>query len=334
MNNNIKLPAAKHKPTSAVEVIWQWLTYTGWLWAIGIISFLVAITLKHFLVGGVSSGFEASEGTVYMVVATAILVPVAFFLDKTYRSIEPQEKHGFTAVILALYAVAAFLAILGSIIGALVILITMLTEVNPNIKEMWVPVISLLVAAILVTLFFIRVTKTTKFAWVSKYFSLIIAAFAAVVLVFAAVGPIRSSISHRTDRFIESNLPSVSMQVSNYIQQNKKLPASLSDLTFNEYEKQAKGLVGKNLVELKDKGATTEQSSSKAHNYELCVTYRYQKGDGKIPNNVYYPEKSAYVVDNSYIDTISHPSGYTCYPQTVVIYQDSWDYPAPMTKPY
>lgn len=329
MNTASKPVSVKHTTSpAALEVIWQWLSYASWMWVIGLLGFLTAAVLQHFLVGN-NETYGMSEGIIYLVVATAIVTPIAFFVDRTYSRIEPTEKHGFAAVVLALHSVVAFLAFVGVSIAALVALVSMLTEVSKDTKESWVFIISMVVVAKLIALLFICMTKSTRLDWTAKYFRIGVAALAAILVLIAVVGPVRSSINHRTDRFIERSLPALSGQVSMYVQQNKKLPAKLQDITFNEYEKDAKLLANKGIVELKDGGMTEEtvggiepaiypapMTRNKVQRYELCVDYRYPKGDAKVPGNN--------SKDSTYIDTSSHPNGKVCYNQKVVIYDGEW----------
>ena len=130
MNTASKPVSVKHTTSpAALEVIWQWLSYASWMWVIGLLGFLTAAVLQHFLVGN-NETYGMSEGIIYLVVATAIVTPIAFFVDRTYSRIEPTEKHGFAAVVLALHSVVAFLAFVGVSIAALVALVSMLTEVS------------------------------------------------------------------------------------------------------------------------------------------------------------------------------------------------------------
>lgn len=301
--------------TDTVTLVWQWLTYGLWTWTLGCLSVLLTATLAYFI----ADGAKASDSTwvIYLIATEICLLPIAFYIDKVYSKKEPEQKHGFAGVILVVHAVFAFLVSVGSLITAVVTLLSIATDTTENVSSKVTVIISALLIAALGALFFTRIVRPAKLRGLTRRFGLIVTGIAAITIVAAIAGPYIATIQSKSDRQIEDGLYGVNQTIQNYANTNKKLPASLQDLKFDTYEKDAKKIVDKGLVTYTKKASDTVQattypptySTTRLH-YELCVTYKKAKGSGSVVR------ADTYGSDN-YIDTYSHPAGHICYDQSV-----------------
>ncbi|HSX16828.1 MAG TPA: hypothetical protein VLH86_01865 [Patescibacteria group bacterium] len=269
-------PAA-HKPgtpNNAIDIVWQWVTYGLWEWALVALSVFLSSTLTYFFVHSASSGYEFG---MYSLAAVICLLPLAIFADRMYSKREPHEKHGFAAVVLVLNAIVVFLAVVGGLITAVVSVMSWI--INGQFSaDTKITVISSLVVALLGGLLFARIMKFARLERILRIFPLIITAVVIVTTIFAIAGPFRSLIGTRNDRLIEANIGTVSTAIDDFTTQNNRLPASLDDLTFNQpYQDGAKNLVKKKLVTYKHDSNTG--SSYYGLTYQLCATFKKAKGN-------------------------------------------------------
>ncbi|CAN5357100.1 hypothetical protein BH09PAT4_BH09PAT4_04400 [soil metagenome] len=304
--------------SSTVELVWQWLTYGLWSWTLASLGILLTSTLAYFI----SSDTRNSDSSwlVYIIATTLCLLPISFVIDHVYSKHEPEHKRGFAAIILVIHAVLAFLVSVGSLITAVVTLLSLATDTSGDTAVKTTVIISALLIALLGALFFVRIVRPPKLEIISRKFRLIVTAFAAVVIIAALVGPYVATIQAKSDRQLEAGLPGLNSAVQDYARDNKKLPGSLNDLTFSSYQDEAESLVKNNLVSYTAKGSTASYStySGRTLKYELCATYKKSKGSGSTTR---YSSSSDY--GSSYISTYSHPEGHTCYQQSVYISRSS-----------
>ncbi len=327
----LKKKEAVVQPAASNAVVWQWLTYVAWLLTLGAFTVVLMPTLMYF----VNKNANASDYSdiAYAMTALVCLAGTTFFVDRQYRKVEPKHKTGFAAVVMSIHAVIAFVVSLGTAVGAITTLVRVLTDINTDTKELWAVIIGLVIVSKLAALMFLRITGLDAPWKVMRFFRPIVAAVLLVALLAAGFGPLKASIANRQDRFIESQLPSLSNTISAYISTNKDFPKKLQDLKFDDYQKNSKALIDKGMVEFSQKGVSDQntitasaqateklaiypapEQSSKVYKYELCVNYKKSKGTGQKPNNAYDM--------GSYIDTSSHPSGKVCYDQSVYVYEN------------
>lgn len=328
--------AEAHRNSTAVQVVWQWLTYTLWSWALCALAILLSGVLTFWFVSK-SYGYEF---LIYSLAALIVLLPLAYFADKYYRKIEPDVKHGFPAVVMVLNAVIIFLVAIAGLITAVISLFTMFVSTDENSGKL-IAFMSAGVVATLGMLLFFRIIRPPKYrAYVTK-FPKIVVLITGVTIVMAFIGPFVREASRKSDKIIESGLPSVNTAVQDYARKNKKLPDDLSSLS--PYNSDGKKLIEKNKVEYRiisqvnSGGATilplnsNSLNSSTSYNrsvnnsnkgeYELCVTYSYEKKEEGY--NDYYDDYSSRPESN-YISTYTHKAGRQCYTQSVTIYR--YDY--------
>jgi len=319
--------------SSTVVLVWQWLTYGLWTWTLASLGVLLSATLAYFIASDANRGDYTWQ--VYVIATALCLLPISYLIDRTYRKHEPVHKHGFAAVILVLHAVFAFLVSIGSLITAVVTLLSLATDTSGDAAVKTTVIISALLIAALGGLFFVRIVRPPKFEFISRKFGLIVSVIAAVTIVAALAGPYVATIKSRTDRQIESGLYGVNSAIQSYAQENKKLPASLDDLTFSSYQDNSETIVKKGLVSYVKKDEVPQSgtySYGRTFRYELCVTYKKSKGGGKaVPaQNASSPTET---YNSGYLDTYSHPAGHLCYKQSAYVSGGS-TYPASDIKSY
>lgn len=324
--------APKPARTNATEIVWQWLCYGLWVWTICVLSILLSSVLTYYFVHQ-SNDYEF---TVYVLAALLCLLPLAVVADRLYSKREPDQKHGFAAVVMVLHAVGTFVVALGSLITLVVTVLTFVIS-SGNTTTKHVVLISSSVVCGLAFLLFIRILRPAKLVRFLGYFAYIIVGITAVTLVATALGPFKSAIANKDDRLIESNLSTVNQAVQDYARSNNKLPAKLEDIKLNNaYKADAKLLVSRNLVRYrvisdlstantsvldlsKTKTSTlnnTYRSVSKG-SYELCVTYKSAKGDEESEYPSRYSSELEGATNTSYLSTYTHKAGEQCYKQTV-----------------
>lgn len=322
-----------HKSSTAVQVVWQWLTYALWSWALCALSILLSGVLTFYFV----SKSNSYEFLIYTMATLLVLLPLAFFADRFYRKVEPDVKHGFPAVVMVLNAVIIFLVALAGLITAVISLFTMFLDSSENSGKL-ITFMSSGVVATLGILLFLRIIRPPKLrAFISK-FPTIVVAIAGVAVLMTFIGPFTREVSRRADKLLESGLPSVNTAVQDYARKNKKLPDNLDGL--NPYSKDGKQLIEQKKVEYRiisqistapsiinnnlNSGTrpslnTTYTTTNQEGKYELCVTYAREKKEDDY--NYGYSSNSS-----SYISTYNHKAGRQCYEQTARITSYDYDY--------
>lgn len=305
------------KPSNAVQIVWQWLTYSLWGWTLIVLGILLSATLAYFLAGrrDADYGFLA-----YTLAPLFVLLPLSVVADRIYRHQEPAQKHGFAAVIMVLHAVSVFLVSLGGLISSVIALFNIILEPGDR-ADKWVWLITSLVISGLGGLLFGRIIKPARLDKYTKLFPKVVIGISLITVVMAIAGPVRTDFAARADKLIEDNLSTVNSSIQDYARAKKQLPASLNDLTLRS--KDAQSLVGRNLVSYRVTSPMTQTttrsnslysytSTSTTGKYELCVTYKRARNPND--NTSYYPESS------TYISNYSHNAGRQCYNQTATSY--------------
>ncbi len=300
------------------------MTYVLWSWALGALSILLSGTLTYIFVDKAGN----FDFLIYTLATLIVLLPLAYVADRFYRKVEPEQKHGFPAVVMVLNAVIIFLVALAGLITAVIALLTMLVSPGDNSGKL-ITFMSAAVVATLGILLFLRIMRPAKLVAFPKLFPKIVLAIAGLTVVVSLIGPFGSEVSRRNDKLIESGLPNVNQAIQTYASNNKKLPDNLSSLSL--YDKDARTLVNQNKVDYRiisqvappysfnntsGIGATILGSGSNLNGdrtgeYELCVTYKKER-------KATYD--TGYVNSKTSINTDSHKAGRQCYDQTVTVY--------------
>jgi type II secretory pathway pseudopilin PulG len=261
------------------------------------------------------------EFLIYTLAALVVLLPLSFVTDRYfYSKREPQQKHGFAAVVMVLNAVSVFLVTLGATITIVVTMFNMLLDPGGT-KTKVITLSSSVVVALLGVMLFVRIINPAKLQRFVRSFAVIVVAIAGVSVLLGIVGPFRQTFLARQDQLIEDNLSSLNSAIQNYASHNHKLPDSLDQVTSSNDDVQE--LIRSNLVSYRQTtGSTTDTGSTsralsyitKKASYELCVTYRRAKNKDDLAY------RSTTEAESSYISSYSHGSGRQCYQQTTSIY--------------
>lgn len=315
---NTEAPHAQ--PNSAGVTVLQWLTYAFWGWLILGLLWLMSVILINAILGE-----SVNESVPYAIAASVVLLPLAFLCDLFYRKHEQPKKAGAAMVIMVIHAV--LFAVLGiiSLIIAVFIGINMLINTGDPVDSQTVGILVASFAALLYAGAFLRTLSPFKSKKPTLVYGIAMAVLTVALLIFAIVGPVVTSLATRGDRVIESSLPNVQSSIDRYITQNKKLPSSLSDVTFNDDE--ADELVKSGDVEYKAEGKIAKSTLNELSNltatyrYQLCVEYKAEKNNGSSRDySNSNDEDDGYT---SYVSTYSHDAGRTCYKLQQTVYGTS-----------
>ena len=316
-NNNIVGNPPLH--STAVDIVWQWVSYGLWEWALISLSILLTVTFSYYLNTTDNSNYS---WVVYVLATMLCLLPMAFIANKIFSKREIPQKHGFSAVVMVLNAVVVFLATIGGLIGLVisVLQIFVSSTPSPNTK---IYIISSLIVVVLSAMLFIRIINPAKLSKFIRLFPYIVIAVAGIALILTIAGPFRSEISNRQDRLIEDNLPSLNNSIQDYVSTKGSLPESLSSLDLSN-QSGPKALVSQNLVSYQNLGPTNvnkysysttyAQPTQSSYSYKLCATYK------KAKKSSTYQGAVVDSVNSTYIDTSNHGAGQQCYTQTATKY--------------
>ena len=269
-------PTEPDKVKGGVLVL-QWLTYAFAGWAILAIAALLVNVLWYYVV-------DKSQGAVdfspYAIATVFVLLPILFICNSFYRKHDGHDKSGASNAIMLIHAV--IFALCG--IGALIV--------------------SVFSAVMLITI--------------------VLGSVSIILLVLASIGPVSRLASSKDDQLVADNIGNLSNYVQDYAKDKSKLPKDLSVLEISQSDSEIKKLIEDDLVEYKPNTKpayseeylngrdSTKQSYStrfnqeKIYYYELCVKYKYEKGDDYNRKQEYEP----------YLSVYSHPAGKVCYKQT------------------
>ena len=296
----------------ALQIVWQWVSYGLWQWALVSLGILLSMTLLYFIVDA-----ETHNASIYLLASTLVLLPLAFFVDRLYARQEPAQKQGFAGVVMVLNAVLVFLATVGGFITAVISGLSMI--INGSSDALIATLTSATVTTVLGGLLFVRIINPEQVRKYVRFFGWIMIAVATVTMIAVIAGPIRSLQATRDDRLIEDSLYSINAGVQNYVYDHKKLPASLDDLQI-DYNDSAKQTIDRKLVKYKanTKPATGQNATDlnkfvnelsgqnapdQTFYYQLCATFDRKKGD---PSTILDE-------DNLYNVGVNHPKGEACF---------------------
>ncbi len=322
-------PAAQppHKESAdASLIVLQWLTYAFWGWAVLSLSTLTTMVLSSFITKADTGSF-----TPYAIAAVLVLLPIAFGCDYFYSKKEPEKKTGPENIVMIIHAVIFALCAIGSLILAVFFLVQIFTSSSADNSGAQVGLYSSLIIAVYYVLTFLRTLNPAKLPWIQRSYKFIMLITIGIIAILGVVGPVAAERSTRNDRLIDDGLPRLTNTINDYAEDNKKLPASLSDVkTTGEAQK----LIDDNLVQYKAvdtgqisatqaTGANRSLSArgSSAFRYELCVTYKEKsRSYDKYNSTSRYSDSEGYT---EYINSSAHPAGNVCYKLKAVVYDSS-----------
>ncbi|MBP6041517.1 hypothetical protein KA529_00665 [Candidatus Saccharibacteria bacterium] len=313
-------PTEPDKVKGGVLVL-QWLTYAFAGWAILAIAALLVNVLWYYVV-------DKSQGAVdfspYAIATVFVLLPILFICNSFYRKHDGHDKSGASNAIMLIHAVIFALCGIGALIVSVFSAVMLITS-NQESKELLVAITTGIVMAFIYLLTFIRTINPVRLKLITKAFPVVLVILPTILLVVASFGPVARLSSSKEDQLIADNIGELNDYIQEYAQDKAKLPKSLSVLEVSQSDDLVKKLIENDLVEYKPNTkpahsedylsgrSSTKQTYStklnqeKVHYYELCVDYKYEKGDD-------YNRKQEY--ETSYINAYSHPAGKVCYKQT------------------
>ncbi len=307
-DTNIKEKKSKSTETKSSPslIILQWLTYAFWGWTIFFEAMLTSNVLTHYII-------NSSDNTpsIYAIAALLVLLPLSVICNYYYSKQESPKKTGAASVIMIIHSVL-FVALS---IGALIVIVFSIAQLlltNTDSLNNQVALYTAIIVAILYSLLFVRVLNPARLAIFNKLFAFIMIAIIAVIITFGVIGPVNGAIITRDDRLIDNNLSTIQNSISNYVNNQDKLPADLSNIDVSG---DAKMLADSNLVKyIPDSKPATLVSDVKEYYYQLCVTYKKPSVYSSTSKSYTYPTDSSnnggYL---TYTSTYDHPSGYYCY---------------------
>ncbi len=342
--------AQKGQSSSGGVLVLQWLTYAFWFWFAVSTSWLAGVVINFFVAGNTGS-YEWGSVLAYPLASVVIMLGIASVTDFFYAKHEPAKKLGGANVIMLLHVVPFVLIAIGALVTIVFALLNMLLNSDP-IASTDGPLQVMLVALVVVVLLGLAATRAF-FGSKPSVRLLARAAFIVVAVGFivaGVAGPALEAVRTKDDRLIEQALPSLSSDIRDYVNEHNKLPAALSDVTYDESSYSAgavQKLIDSKLVTYKANTLPSSNSSyspsdirtqlcmdsptagvcspdstnadTKRFYYQLCTTYKAEKKD-----RYNYSERNAYTKGDSvgtaldyrynYVSSISaHPAGDVCY---------------------
>lgn len=344
--------AQKGQSSSGGVLVLQWLTYAFWFWFAVSTSWLAGVVINFFVAGSTSYSEWGSQ-LAYPLASVIITLLIALVADFFYAKHEPEKKTGGANVIMLLHVVPFVLVAIGALVTIVFALINMLLNSDP-ITDTDGPLQIMLVALVVVVLLGLAAVRAffgskPRIRLIAK---LAFVAVAAGFIVAGIAGPAVEAVRTKDDRLIEQALPSLSGDIRNYVSENNKLPASLSDVTYGESSYSASAvqkLIDSKLVTYKantlpssnssydpsdirtqlcvdsptagvcSPDSSPDSSSTKRFYYQLCTSYKTERKD-----RYNYSERNVYTKGDSvgtaldyrynYVSSISaHPAGDVCY---------------------
>lgn len=303
--------------TNMPTLILQWLTYAFWGWTV-----LALSTLTSNVVASLISDSDVGGFTPYAIAATLVLLPIAFACDKFYSKKEPLTKRGPELAVAAIHAVIFAIFGVGSLIVAVISIVTMLTSSSDH-KDAIVVLVSALIITLFYTATFLRTIHPKRLAWLAKFYPILMLVTIGIITVLGVIGPMAKERATKDDRLIESELSTISESINRYARKNGNLPDSLDNLELRNND--AKKLVSSRLVAYKPEGVynryydsdknssasfrrSQQSSDPEIYKYQLCVNYKKEKRSSYS----YEPLENEEYTSAS-MSTYEHPAGEVCY---------------------
>lgn len=299
-------PITPASQNNAGIIILQWLAYAFWGWLILGLLWVVAIILYNSILNE-----SADAITPYALSATIVLLPIAYVTDFFYIKHEPVKKTGAAAAVMSIHAVMYALFGIGALIVAVFTALTMAINTSSLTSGYTITLLTALAAAVFYAGVFVRIINPAKTNKLPRIYGYAMFAIAVVLATLSMTGPFAKSITTKDDKLIEQHLASVQYSIEDYADTNKKMPASLNDVTFKD--KDAEDLVTSGKVTYKQQPAESIKSSNTiSYPYQLCATYKASKGSKE--------DQDRYITTNYVVVTTAHGAGNICYNLNYRIY--------------
>lgn len=289
-------------------IVLQWLTYAFWGWTVLGMSTLTVITLQFYI----DNNPYLNTVSAYAVAAVLVLLPISIVAEFFFSKKETAKKRGVSSAIMIIHAVIFALFGIGAIITAVFAVVSMIISAD-SMQGKQVTLISALIITLLYVLTFIRTLIPEKIFKFRFLYPIAMSIIVVIIVGLSIGGPIMQANVTRNDKLIANNLNSVNTAITRYVDDNNKLPDSLTTLNLSG---DAKKLITDNLVVYKDDGKVSIKSNYSSNSYQvyfryqLCVVYKQASSNDKYSigaTNQDYSE-FLYVSEYNY-----HPAGEYCY---------------------
>lgn len=320
-----QVSTTQEKPQNNPTIlVLQWLTYAFWGWFALSIMWLILMTIGFIVTSASENASEWAGGIAYPIAATIVLFLVASVVDVFYSRVEPARKQSVATAIMVIHAVIFALCGIGWMISSVFSLISFgltggVDESATQIAQ--VTLYSSFIMIVIYALLIVRTLLVSKIRHVAIIVTVVFGVLSAVFIALGVIGPVAQSIATRSDRELEATLAYVPDAVEDYVQENKKLPASLSEVNVDADMSFAKNLdrvIQKGAIRytpnVKDADTNDYELGSMTYYYKLCVTWVGQKGGGD--DRSYSLPSDGTSADNqykTYISAYSHKKGEQCY---------------------
>lgn len=303
-----------------LDIVLQWLSYAFWGMLVGALMWLVVIVLSLAIRGEVFDGV-----TPYALAAVVVLLPIAYVTDLLYRRREPSRKTGMAAVVMVIHAVLFALVAIGTLIGAVFTGISLLLSTEADTSMSVIVLLSLLIAAMLYALLFVRTMTPQHPKNLSRIVSIVLLVLSVGLFIWGIVGPAAQTMLRKNDRRIEQQISAVQMAVSRYAEREGKLPESLGDVK-QTLSRPGQALIDEGLVTYRKDAPAPRSSTQKPHadrlmlpqqelRYQLCATYQASASNrDRSPSDGHgMPTEDGYDTYIPYGLVRNHGKGEVCY---------------------
>lgn len=312
----------QHEPINKPGVIvLQWLTYAFWGWTVVALGTLIGTTASYFINGTNTGGF-----TPYGIAAVLVLLPIAAICDVFYSKYEPLKKVGAASIVMVIHAVIFALLAIGSLIGVVFSIISLVTS-NTSSKQVQVTIVTALSLAIIYSITFLRTLRPSKLQVINRLYLAAMVLVSLIVILLGVVGPINNERLTKNDRLFTDNASSLKNDIDTHARRNSSLPESLSEIdslnpnvkklieskliTYNPNVKK-KTILNDTSSRSRDYGYPEDYdySSEYTYYYELCFDFKKADSYDSDYYSDYNYDKNEY---SSYISTYGHKAGNVCY---------------------
>lgn len=309
-----KKKSTKKQISKSGLITLQWLTYDFWAFSVVELTFIVAILGRYY--GGYNTIFRVEE-TIYPVVASIILLSIAFSLDVYYSRIEKNSKIQGSSIVKIIHSVIFAIVTAVSLVTTLFVLISNILN-SYSINSSWEGVTVSSTLFIGFGLLFLRTLKYDLFKGLRKTYRFLMLGLVVIGILLTLTGPFVKAMELRKPIMVREILNSFSYSMSDYASANKKLPENLYELansnyfSYMDYNKSAvlELLDTKTITYRANIKSASSESYQRTYYYELCGTFEKALESGldiKVPMMMIYTE---YPVNLSLTDVIA---GTHCY---------------------
>lgn len=308
------------KQADPITLVLQWLTYAFWGWFALAMLWLSYVTFTFF--ADSSNNSDWSTTVAYPIAAAAVLFLMASATDYFYARREPARKAGIATAIMVIHTVIFALCGVGLIVTGVFTVIQYSLNANADsslLSALYMAIVGVVIYAVLVA----RTTLVAKIKKLPIITTVLLGVTVLIFVILCITGPMMQSMATKQDRQIESALSGIQDSINDYVDENKKLPASLNDLTLSDTgNTDTKDLIQKGAIEYTANSHATTQDSSDAlsgrinttHYYELCATYTHANIDKYASSYKNTMSNSDGVSGYSnYLNAASHKEGRECY---------------------